>query len=440
MRDSFIPQAEAVLFFDNHQIVKQMLYAEFQAILDGYVPMLDVAGQQLKAVYLRIDSRLCVSAAVFFIIDIDPSGFVDKRWNIPLNNLADEASGGPDMGAGPIRLACYSQCPVEWYQDQLWDPGMRPGLNDLLALKKAIKNNTLCLLFKEDPKPSAGAGNALGEELKEHYENEHRIRMARVIKEHRLRINMLANTHKQEIQRLQLEHQERLHEYRQKLTIQQQELLEQKYINEQLKETIDGQADKISGLREYFEHKLALAHSNERDELSALQANYEMELEARIESAIADHKEQLHMREVEILYRNERETKLHEEIIHLQEEKQQLLSTSGDQLLDQLAAAGINYVAYHPGAGHLTIPLMDMASYLNNPKGYAADKCGVIEELYDLWMIHFHAPVCQEHQDNGEICGELLERINHPSNFAPGESDRCQHHKPHQRPVLTLYK
>src|SRR5690606_12640708 len=104
-------QQEAVIVFDNGKIARQLQYVEFEAVIDAYVPMADYAGQRAQAAYIRVNSRLQVTTCVFFLVDFNEQGMINRRWNVPLQNLADSAARGPDLGAGAIRLACFSQCP-----------------------------------------------------------------------------------------------------------------------------------------------------------------------------------------------------------------------------------------------------------------------------------------------------------------------------------------
>src|SRR3546814_11336154 len=103
--------------------------------------------EQQRAYEMRISdwsSDVCSSdrlrglALVLFFLDFDDSGLADSTWNIPLRHLAEHASAGPDMGAGPVRLACRSQCPVAWHQSQLWDPEMKPGANDFAFIRDIL--------------------------------------------------------------------------------------------------------------------------------------------------------------------------------------------------------------------------------------------------------------------------------------------------------------
>lgn len=57
---------EAVMFFAGQKISKQMLYPEFEAVLDGVVNMPEFIDQQMRAVYVLINPRLLVRSLVFF--------------------------------------------------------------------------------------------------------------------------------------------------------------------------------------------------------------------------------------------------------------------------------------------------------------------------------------------------------------------------------------
>jgi hypothetical protein len=55
---------EAVIFFADGEIRREMLYPEFEALLDCVVPIRDFAGKTLEAAYVRLDAR----PAVLFLI------------------------------------------------------------------------------------------------------------------------------------------------------------------------------------------------------------------------------------------------------------------------------------------------------------------------------------------------------------------------------------
>ena len=137
---------EAVMFFSEGGIAREMLYAEFEALLDGLVAAVDFADETVEAVFLQINHRLHVRSAVFFTIDFDLDGHLNRLWNMPLRNMAEKAGRGPDMGGGPIRLACLGFCGVKEYQPNLWKPGQRGGKADLAWIKQAVTRNALGIL------------------------------------------------------------------------------------------------------------------------------------------------------------------------------------------------------------------------------------------------------------------------------------------------------
>jgi DNA repair exonuclease SbcCD ATPase subunit len=320
---------------------------------------------------------------------------------------------------------------------------MRPGSNHFVLLKKTIAANRLGFTYKPtEVKAAAPAVSAqvsvqqskalekkLTQNIKRQFEKEFRNHVAHLLKEQRLRILTLNSKRKQELQQLQLNHQQRLSEYKQHNDELQQELRQYIARNQELKETIEGQAIKIEGVREYFEHKLKAVAQDEGENIQSIKANYEAEMQAKIEAATLEINEKLQMRDVELMYRNEQEKSLSQEIHRLRKENQLLLNNSSEQLLEKLEKAGLNFVAYHPGAGHLTIPLADMGRYLENATAYAAEKCGVSLIHYKEWLDHYKSPSCQALKERGELCGVLIERVPTPSHFHTGESDRCDTHK-----------
>lgn len=441
--------SEAVLFVENNRIARELLFSEFEAVLDGFVPLPDLGGQNATAVYLRINYSLHIIAAVFFRVGFDQEGYCDKRWNIPLDQLATDSARGPDLGGGPIRLACRSQCCIAWHQRNLWDPDMSPGSNHFVLLKKTVTANRLGLKFdaastaearaekvkqhKKDKQKDAEKTRRITQELAQKmrgkFEQEFRDHMARMLKEQRLRILTLNSKRKQEVQQIQLRHQNRVEEYRHQIRKFQETLEQQLNRNKKLKETIDSQATKMEGLREYFEHKLKNAQLDESAQLKAMKKNFEAEVAAKVEAATLEVKEKLQMRDLELMYRSEQEASYKSEIQRLREESQNLIGNSSEQLLEKLEQAGLNFVAYHPGAGHLTIPLADMSRYIENPVAYAASKCGVTADHYKEWLVHYKNPSCQALTSRGEPCGRIIERVPTPGQFHTGEHDRCDNHK-----------
>lgn len=141
---------EAVMFFSERGICKEMLYPEFEALLDGLMGTPDFADETMEAVFLQINNRLQIRAAVFFTLDFDEDGFVNRLWNLPLRSIAEKAGRGPDMGGGPIRLVCLGFTNQTQYKPHLWKPGQRNGRSDLAWLKDAVRRNALGIVGEDE--------------------------------------------------------------------------------------------------------------------------------------------------------------------------------------------------------------------------------------------------------------------------------------------------
>jgi len=432
--------ASAVFFFNNEgSVAREMHYSEFEALLDNYVPLAEWANREARATYVQIDRRMRVCSAVFFLIGFNKVGHVLESWNLPLDQLTRNAMRGPDLGAGPIRLVCASQCPIEYFKKSLWDPDLRSSNNQLLMLKKAVTRNKLALQFRDAPEEEIESKSQslntdqlekkLGAQIRKEYAREFRDHMAQMLKDQRLRTATILNDSQKTVTNLKVEHGNRIEEYRALIEEKKRAIEEERQRNAQLKETIDGQAKKIEGLREYFEHKLEQAEGQGAEYVKALRENYEAETEAKIEAATTELKEMLQMRDVELFYRNEQESQLRDEIARLRRENQALLSGTDNELLEKMVSRGVSFVSYQPGAGHITIPIADLSKYMNNPIAYAAEQCGVQENHYRAWLEHYQAPVCSHVDNGGNFCGENVPRITNPADFHSGDQDRCNEHK-----------
>jgi hypothetical protein len=544
---------EAVMFFSEHGgICKEMLFAEFEALLDGVVSMPEFAEKQMRMAYVLINPRLLIRSAVFFYLDFDESGAADSGWNIPLRHLADSSGRGPDLGAGPIRLACRSQCPVSWHQMHLWDPSLTPEHNDLAQMRDAVKRNRMGLLSEDDEVPQLVVAERLQLAVEDHWyptdplqqeaqqqeqvkvsklDQEQRLKAAQLIKQQRLRISSLVQQHEQELGQLRMASEAQQQAQQLELQKVQQALRQQEALNASLKADLASQADGLQTTRELMtgqlralelhaqteaesqrrqfdselQAKVAAAvieckeqlavrdgqdldkfrlasdeqtqalqaqlravqqslrqqeelnvglkaqlatqvegFARNREEMTAqlralelhgqtesdiLRRQFDSELQARVATAVVDYKEQIAIRDVELAYRNEQDKQLEQEVDRLKRERDEFAGQGSDQVLERLSKLGVVFVVYHPGAGHLTIPLTDIARYQDNPMAYVAAKCFVSEAQYREWYEHYQAPTCAGVLLNGERCGLQLERVDSPSRFVPGHSNCCARHK-----------
>ncbi len=441
---------EAVMFFSERGgVCKQMLFPEFEALLDGVVNMPEFADQQMRVAYVVINPRLLIKAAVFFYLDFDEKGAPDKGWNIPLQHLSEKAGRGPDLGAGPIRLACRSQCPVSWHQMHLWDPNLAPGQNDLVLLRDAVKRNNLGLLVEdesaqavaperlqmasEDKWYAPDSSKEVADKLAEKLDHDHRLKTAQLIKQQRLRISSLSQQHEEELAKFKLASAEQNKSLQTQLQGLQQALHQQEELNASLKAQLAVQAASFQASREELSEQLRALERHGRSESDILRSQFENEVQARVAAAVVEYQEQIAIRDVELVYRNEQEAQLQQELERLRGERDELASQGGGQILERLAKLGVVFVVYHPGAGHLTIPLQDVARYRDNPMAYAAAKCFVSEEQYRQWLAHYQQPSCEAALPSGERCAIPIDRIDSPSRFAIGESNCCARHKASSR-------
>ena len=439
---------EAVLFYNEGTICKEMLYPEFEAVLDGVVALPEFADRQMHAVYVMINPRLQVRAAVFFCLDFNEDGSADDGWNIPLRQLAERTGRGPDMGAGPIRLACRSQCPVSWHQMHMWDPKVSAERNDLALLRDTIKRNQLGLLVEDEGAPvvpaerlqmvaedawyAAEAGKEATTQRSESHEREQRQKAALLIKQQRQRIANLERLREEDALKSAAAADKERKLLQDEIRSLQQQLQQQTELNASLHAQMTAQAESFQKAREEMSKQLRTLEVSGRVEIGAAREQFEHEAQARIAAAVAEYKEQVAIRDVELAYRNELDAQQEEEIQRLKNECE-TLRQSGDRVLEDLSRQGVVFMAYHPGAGHLTIALQDFARSRPTPLAYAAAKCFVPEKQSRQWLEPYKNPACIATLASGERCAMPLDKVDAPSRFVIGESNCCARHRKEDR-------
>lgn len=437
---------DAVLFFEDDAIGKAMLLPEFEAVLDHVVAVPEYADEEARAVLVRVNPHLDVIAAVFFRLRFNARGVADSSWNLPLDHMAAHSAPGPDMGSGKIRLSCMSQCCIPWHQKQLWDPVMRPDNNSFATIRRAIKQNSLHLPFRPKPvnktkavaqsEPAPKQRKPASPTPKVRADQAQRDRIALLIKQQRLHIATLNNQRKEEMQRLQSAFHKKSAGYEQQLAEHKKALEQEAQRSRQLQVNIEEQARQAEKDRERFALELQQVEQGDTDQLSAMRENFEREHEVRLEACTAELKETLEMREVELLYRKQQMGTLRDEIGRLQQERAQLLNQDAKRYLERLKEAGVTFVAHHPGAGHITIAMEDMARYLDAPMTFAAERCFVEPDHYLLWLQHYNDPTCRADLGGNACCGQTLARVDIPNQFVAAYSDRCPQHREYAEPPV----
>lgn len=440
----------AVVFFDAGHLVKEMLHVEFEAVLDQVVGMQEFAGREIGACFVRINPRLQIIGAVFFLVDFDQRGYVNRSWNVPLEHLLETAGRGPDLGAGRIRLSCRSQCSIAWHSRQLWDPVLEGKNNNLQQLQQAVRRNRLGLAEEDPPELEAEAmpppllethagestttpndERQLAERINKRLQQEYRSKLVALKEAQQLQLATFKSSAQEQMDQLHQRFQLHVSQLKETLQSTKQMFIDEKRRSQAYKDKLDTQVAEFAQLRQQMQRELAQERGNEQNQVQKLQEQFEVELKARVEQASAELKEMLDMREVELFYREEQLGNLREEVTRLRQAREGLVNQSGDRLLHRLVESGITFVAYQPGAEAMSIPLGDVVRYLDAPLAYAAEKSFVAPEQYQLWLSHFELPVCTAPVAGGSICGEPLTKVERPSQFMSGSSDRCSEHADH---------
>ncbi|WP_096086465.1 sodium:proton antiporter [Agaribacterium haliotis] len=427
--------ASAVFFFDDQgRVCKQLHISEFEAVVDGFVALNDLRAQEARCAYAEIDNGLNVRRLVFFRLPINDSGEILKAWGLPLADLAAEGAKSRDLGAGPVLMACYSKCPIPHLRRALWDPELSPNNNMLLALKRAAAENSIGLQFREaEHRPGAEVGaderlrleQELSTRLRKEYDKDLRDRMAQLLKEQRLRIATMNSEFEKRSLIMRRDFELESEALKQQLHVKEQALAQALNQKQELSEDLASQADKLSAVREYFTRKIDEARGSEEDNIQVLRHSLEAEYRARYEGRNRELQEALQAKELELLYRNEMEDQLQCELARLRQEREQVLTDSGEQILNRILESGLSLVSFQPGLTNMSVPINELADYLDDPEAYAAGQCGVSPELYEAWLEHYRLPVCRNTLDDATLCGENIDRIENPMDFTVGESDCC---------------
>lgn len=414
---------EAVVFFNKKGILKEMRYSEFEAVLDGVVGISEFSGKEMSSCYLHISTQLNVTACVLFLIDFDNKGNADSDWNIPLQHLASNGGQGPDLGEGPIKLACKSQCSVSWHQGELWDPDKQQDY--FLEIKSAIARNKLGFkkIDTELSIPTIKDVLDVQAKIAENQQIKHKSsdlvfkkQFAKLNDTYKKKMHALEDLRIKEVDQIKrVMRNEKLADKQTILSLEQKNT-QQSVLNDSL-------SDKYKELTYKFD-----AQSKETESVSTklqLIKDEYFEVIQKQNLAQKSDSEQVKLLEAEIeSYRRKNEDLIGETagITLIKEEfeieKQQVLAS----FVKKLNECDLVFVAYHLGAGHITLSSDNLLEYLGDPDNFAAQKCNVTVDQYRLWVKHFERPVCEE-------CSVPVTKIGNPQDFQEGFNDRCIRHK-----------
>jgi hypothetical protein len=430
---------EAVLFIEDNRVSKEMLFPEFESVLDQVVGLNDCKNKTLQAVFIKITAQLTVTSTVFFMISFDANGMADADWSMPLRFLADARDHyGPDLGAGPIHLVCRSQCNTQWLLDQLWDPEISDECNHFLLIRDAVKRNRLGLIYTppeseipeitSDKKETATAGKSAATAASQVTDQELQKKLEEIEHKHKLYFATLESRHKREFDKLHDDYQTDLQVYKNKLIQLKQFVEQEKAKAEKAILTLQEQLHQSQQQRAQLEENLNMS-AKDKEKLEALKKQYEIDMQAKLEAERADLLEELEMREVELMYRTQQEQQFKQMIDQIRQDKITLLGEGADRYLERLNKSGIVFVAYQPGSGHLTIPLSQMGRYIDDPLAYVAEKNGLSIDQYKAWLAHYNNPLCAAKLSDGTRCTAALKQVLTPKEFVDGEHNYCIVHR-----------
>jgi len=458
---------EVIFFFDEGQIVKEMYYSEFEAVLDGVVGLSGFSGKVIRSAYLNIDSNLSVVSCVLFKLSFDREGRPPQKWNLPLRNLADRA-GEAGIDGHYFRLACRSQCSISWYAKELWDPELNnPEIHTLSLMMQAVEKNSLnlqCIYRNPPSNASAPIGqSSAGVHFGSHshvassfplddrshqrpalqvvkdtndkrlewrrIEQEQRDKLAAVLTDQRNKMKKVLDSHQEEIANVKIEYERRFNKSQSEIT----------YLTSKAKD-LEVLVASLSSELETLQKKYT--QSREKGQVEAKKAvervteEYEKIIAIKVADASSEFTQQMRKLESEMEYRKQVQAQLREELADLRKEKLKWtgggLSSNINQsndALDRLNQSGIKLVVFHAGVGYITLQKGEVERYITNPLGFVAERCLVTEEHYRAWLSHYNRPVCGAREHGRQVCGESIHREDIPSSFVMGHSDCCHKHR-----------
>jgi hypothetical protein len=478
MFETNLASAEMVLFWDGESIDKAMMFSDFEATLDGYVGLSVYAGRSKQAAYVQLDDSLRVRACVLFLIGFDSGGFAERSWNLPLRHMAEIAGRGPDMGGGPINLVCRSQCSISWHAPKLWDPVMQPERSTFSQIAKEVAAAAPRFGLKPAARRPAAAAMPVAAPASADVEEEfpvltaepaapakaapgwdrEREQLLERLAEQQLQISTLTTDKNETVARLGLMHQQQvsiLEAQNSKLLSQHKALREQSDALRQEVEALRHQVGGLKGLeqnlaaeRRLHEEQLAsVLHSRVGEENqkfeqllkqkeqeyvtreARLRAEQQLLVEQRLAEETARFRAQMEKLRAELGKRDEALSGLSQQLTAQKAEQTQRQQGVADDFLHRLESLGMNFVAFHPGAGHISVPVKELAAYAGNPQAYAAAKCLVSEVQYRGWLAHYENPRCSAGIGDNKCCDARLIRTDSPTKFVAGQSDRCARHQ-----------
>ena len=395
--------AEAILFLDGESVRKEMLFVEFQAVLDGVVGIPEFAEKYVRAAYTTIWRNLSVHTVVLVELKFDAHGHVDAGWNVPLRGLSSQAISGPDLGGGSIMIMTREHCEDADYKDFLWEPGPKT-VAVLTAIRDSIKRNKLGLYSQE--------GNSRFSEY-----------------------TLYTHATDRELPALQTSISD---EYQQQLVSniestlkfkyeQQQRTLEQQH--EEIVRQLEGQNASLQEQANGYQQLISDLEEANKEHIEIIANKMKQKFEGELNKTRNELADSLDVAQMELHYSQQNEEDLREELRKLEAELPRLKSDAMSEYITNLMESGVEFIVTQSGIGSYSLKTEQLDGFLQSPTGFWAKQCNVSEELYLDWYEHYKNPACQAGRTTGCACNVQLTRVNHPSEFIPGYSDMCRVHQ-----------
>lgn len=486
--------AELIMFWSEEGVInKTMLYDDFDAVVTGMAPLAQYAKQKKMAAYTQLDDALHVKGVVLFTIQFDNSGYPESGWNIPLDNLLEVAGLGPDLGQGPIRLVCRSQCPISWHAPRMWSPVMEGNNNTFEQINRVLVDACARLGIRPSKVAAATASktggalsftatgipvltdaalqiSATAQQIQQEKQQQIKkleqevqdlnLKLQTLVEEKDEKIKLQAYVHQQQLDILQTQNMK---------LVEQQKGLKHKYDTQKERlDALSGQVTSLLGIEDSLRQERALyekqlqelqislsaageqkeqiasllTHKDEKhqEHIHRLKQEHLLSLDQRLEEEASRYLLSLKSLNTEINDLNDTINELELQLVQLRQEYTEKQESSADKFLQRLEGIGMNFVVYHAGVGNLSVPVADLVSYLQNPLAYVAKKCLVTESHYRVWLQHYENPRCSAPIGDGQCCQARLIRTDSPSRFVLGQSDRCARHQGADTAIINVLK
>ena len=211
--------AEVVLLFepDCCAVNQEMHFRDFESLVKGSGYLDQYAASVVHAAFTVVGHALAVQGLVFFTFRVDEDGRVDPAFNLPLEYLIEMAGAGPDLGTGPIRLACRGKCPVPWHSVNLWEPMLEGESSTVQLAQKQIWRNRLGLKPKgrmgkigevtvlDDFELDAAAidQRKLEDRLTETFGEDGKVNLETLIRQHKDQLSKVSDRYRGDLERQQ---------------------------------------------------------------------------------------------------------------------------------------------------------------------------------------------------------------------------------------------